>query len=119
MGHDCTETNKDKLTKVLLGYEKQHENALDQMETAHTRLQGATEGVLKRRFIWDITNHHDRIIQLRGKILWAERMLNAVTTKLEVQKQEKEDAEKEAAVMKECCMSGNLTHSPFKQLQAS
>jgi len=117
MRQDATETNKDKLTQVLRGYEKKHEQALHQMESAHLRLQGAEKGVLKRRFIFDITNLHDRINKLRGQILWAERMLETITTALNAKKQAELDEKEEARVMKECTMSEDLKHSPFKQLQ--
>lgn len=110
--------NLEKMEKILAGHEKALENSLDKMEQTHIRLQGADREVIKKRFIFDITRLHDKIMELKGKTLWAKRLVEKISLAVEKKEQKEEDERIKQEVLSRCCMKGPVTYKPFERLKS-
>jgi len=99
------QTDVSKMTSVLQSYKNQREKLERLLRKTESRLRGAQKNeerdVLVRRFEFDIKQIRDRLYELGGKELWAERMVNT----LEMRANCSADG------------AGRLVHRPFAKLR--
>jgi hypothetical protein len=95
--------DSEKIEKVLAAY-RQHLKKLGiQIKKTERRLLGASEGVLVRRFTFDLKALQEQYEEMKGKKEWAERKLASILYAKRVKNA--------------CDNEGNLKHNPFNALK--
>lgn len=82
-----TEVSLAKMEHIHAGHKRRRKELGRQMKKAEARLEGAKREVLKRRFLFDISQLEEQLNIVAGKEAWAERMVRSMTVKLATNKE--------------------------------